>query len=287
MSSETDAPVPRAGVIGWPVNHSRSPRLHGFWLRQYGRPGRYDLLPVPPEDLRDFIAALRRTALAEGFRGVNATLPHKQALIPLLDHVDAAARRIGAVNTVVVQPDGSLAGSNTDAFGFMENLRAGAPAWQPAAAPAVVLGAGGAARAVVHSLLEAGAPEVMLLNRSRARAETLATDFADPRIAVAEWDDREARLEGAGLLVNTTSLGMHGQPPLDLALDALPNSALVHDIVYVPLQTPLLAAAARRGNPVVDGLGMLLHQGRPGFAAWFGGPLPDVTPALRAAVLAD
>ncbi|MFN4163274.1 MAG: shikimate dehydrogenase [Ferrovibrio sp.] len=278
-----DEVIPRAGVIGWPVAHSRSPKLHGFWLKQHGLVGRYDKLPVPPEDLAAFIADLPREP---GFRGVNVTIPHKIAVLSLMAQVDDAARRIGAVNTVVVQPDGSLHGSNTDAFGFIENLKADAPAgWKAAAGPAVVLGAGGAARAVIVALLDAGVTELRLANRSIEKAEALAAEFGKAILPVA-WDERAQALAGTNLLVNTTSLGMAGQPPLEIALDDLPLAALVNDIVYSPLVTDLLANAKARGNPVVDGLGMLLHQGRPGFEAWFG-VAPTVTPALRDAVLAD
>jgi shikimate dehydrogenase len=279
----SDLITPRAGVIGWPVDHSRSPKLHGFWLRQHGISGRYDRLPVPPEDLSGFFAALPKEP---GFRGVNVTLPHKETVLPHLHQVDALAKRIGAVNTVIVQPDGTLFGTNTDAFGFLESLKADAPpGWRAETAPAVVIGAGGAARAVIVALLDAGVAELRLANRSRDRAEALATEFGPSIIRVVDWDERAAALGGAGLLVNTTSLGMVGKPPLDLPLDDLPKDALVNDIVYSPLQTGLLANAAARGNPVVDGLGMLLHQGRPGFAAWFGAA-PAVTPELRRAVLA-
>ncbi|WP_341914009.1 shikimate dehydrogenase [Ferrovibrio terrae] len=274
--------IPRAGVIGWPVDHSRSPKLHGFWLQQHGLSGRYDKLPVPPEDLAAFMADLPKEP---GFRGINVTIPHKVAALPYLAQVDPVAQRIGAVNTITVQPDGSLHGSNTDAFGFLESLKADAPGgWSPAAGPAAVLGAGGAARAIIVALLDAGTPEIRLLNRSRDKADALAAEFGS-RIAPADWEARAEALGGAGLLVNTTSLGMAGQPPLDLALDDLPATALVNDIVYSPLETDLLARARARGNPVVDGLGMLLHQGRPGFEAWFG-VAPAVTPELRAAVLA-
>lgn len=284
MTAADDAIIPRAAVIGWPVAHSRSPKLHGFWLRQHGIVGRYDRIPVPPEELGGFLTALPKEP---GFRGVNVTLPHKPAVLPYLAAIDPAAKRIGAVNTIVVQPDGSLTGSNTDAFGFIESLAAGAPAgWRAAAAPAVVLGAGGAARAVLVALLDAGAPEIRLVNRSMDKAAALAAEFDPRRIRPVGWDDRATALGGAGLLVNTTSLGMAGQPPLDLVLDDLPVAALVNDIVYTPLETDLLARAAARGNPVVDGLGMLLHQGRPGFAAWFG-VAPQVSAELRAAVLAD
>jgi shikimate dehydrogenase len=268
-----------AGVMGWPVGHSLSPRLHGYWLEHYGIDGAYVPLAVAPEH---FTSALR--SLAEmGFRGVNLTIPHKQAALALCDEVAPLAQRIGAVNTLVFE-DGRLSGSNTDAFGFLENLRQGVPDWGPAAGPALVLGAGGAARAVAVALLDAGVPELRLANRTDARAEALAEELGAEVTAVA-WDARAAALEGLGLLVNTTSLGMTGQPPLELELEGLPKGALVADIVYVPLETPLLARARSRGNPAVDGLGMLLHQARPGFEAWFG-VAPEVTTELRAFVLA-
>lgn len=280
--SESDEIVPRAGVIGWPVDHSRSPKLHGFWLREHGIKGRYDKLPVPPEDVGAFLEALPREP---GFRGVNVTIPNKVAVLPYLAEIDPVAKRIGAVNTIVVQPDGSLHGSNTDAFGFLASLRADAPKmWRAANGPAVVLGAGGASRAILVALLDAGTPELRLTNRSRDKAEALAAEFGS-RVQVVDWEERSQALAGAGLLVNTTSLGMGGQPPLDLSLDDLPATALVNDIVYTPLETDLLARARARGNPVVDGVGMLLHQGRPGFEAWFG-IAPAVTSELRAAVLA-
>lgn len=281
-SETTDEIVPRAGVIGWPVDHSRSPKLHGFWLREHGINGRYDKLPVPPEDVGAFLEALPKEP---GFRGVNVTIPNKVAVLPYLAEIDPVAKRIGAVNTIVVRPDGSLHGSNTDAFGFLASLRADAPKmWRAANGPAVVLGAGGASRAILVALLDAGTPELRLTNRSRDKALALAAEFG-PRVQVVDWEERNQALAGAGLLVNTTSLGMGGQPPLDLSLDDLPATALVNDIVYTPLETDLLARAKARGNPVVDGLGMLLHQGRPGFEAWFG-IAPKVTPDLRAAVLA-
>jgi shikimate dehydrogenase len=270
----------RAGVMGWPVEHSRSPALHGFWLQQYRIVGDYVLLSVPPERLE---AALRALA-ADGFAGCNLTLPHKEQALRLVDRADATARRVGAVNTIVVAADGTLEGRNTDAFGFHENLVTTVPGWRAAAGPAVVLGAGGAARAVVTSLLDQGAPEVRLLNRHRERAEALATALGGP-ISVLDWEARAAALDGAALLVNATSLAQAGQPPLALALDALPKGAVVNDIVYVPLETPLLAAARARGNGVVDGLGMLLHQARPAFAAWFG-VMPEVTPELRRHIMA-
>lgn len=270
-----------AGVLGWPVSHSRSPRLHGFWLREHGIDGAYVPLPCRPEDFAAAVRALPRL----GFAGANVTVPHKEAALAACDEVTPLARRIGAVNTLVCRPDGSLFGDNTDGFGFLENLRAGCPGWTPQAGPAVVLGAGGAARAVVAALLDAGCPGVLITNRTRERAAELAADLGGG-VGVVAWEERAEALSGAALLVNTTTLGMTGAPPLDMALDALPASALVTDIVYAPLETGLLQAARRRGNPAVDGLGMLLHQGRPGFEYWFG-VRPAVTPALRAAVLGD
>jgi shikimate dehydrogenase len=268
-----------AGVIGWPVAHSRSPRLHGHWLQRYGIDGAYVPLAVPPDRIETAIRALP----ALGFAGANVTVPHKEAALRLADEADSLARRIGAANTLVVKPDGTIAASNTDAFGFLENLRDRAAGFQAAAGPAVVLGAGGAARAVIVALADAGAPEIRIVNRTRARAEELGS--LAPRLARAvAWDRRHAALADAALLVNTTTLGMQGQPPLDLDLRQLPPRALVNDIVYTPLETPLLRAAAARGNPVVDGLGMLLHQARPGFQAWFGRE-PAVTEELRRIVL--
>ena len=269
-----------AGVMGWPVAHSLSPRLHGHWLRRYEIDGAYVPLPVPPERLEQALGALP----ALGFAGTNLTIPHKEAAVLLVDRLSPAAERIGAVNTVVVEPDGTLSGDNTDGFGFIASLSESEVGWHAAAGPAVVLGAGGAARAIAVALLDAGAPEVRLLNRTPERARALAGELGGPVHPVA-WAGRSAALADAALLVNTTSLGMHGQPPLDLALDALPPTALVTDVVYTPLITPLLALARARGNPVVDGLGMLLHQARPGFRAWFGVD-PVVDDDLRAAVLA-
>lgn len=264
-----------AGVMGWPVSHSRSPRLHGFWLEAYGIDGAYVPLAVAPER---FEAALRGLA-ALGFRGCNVTLPHKEAALALADSVDEVARRIGAANTVTVREDGSLAVTNTDAFGFIENLEARAAGW-PSDRPAVLLGAGGASRAVVVALLDAGVPQVRVANRTAERAQALSDSFGCAVLPVA-WSERSAALDGAGLLVNATQLGMAGQPPLDMALDGLAGDAVVYDLVYAPLQTALLKAAAARHLRTVDGLGMLLHQARPGFAAWFGRE-PEVTGPLYA-----
>ncbi len=270
-----------AGVIGWPVAHSRSPLLHGHWLREHGIDGAYVKLAVAPGRLE---AALRGLP-ALGFAGCNVTLPHKQEAARLVGRIDPAAARLGAVNLVTVAADGTLLGRNTDGAGFLAALADADPDWRAAAGPAVVLGAGGAARAIVATLLDAGAPAVRLLNRTRARAEELA-DALGGAVEVLDWERRAAALDGAALLVNATTQGMAGQPPLDLDLAALPRAALVSDIVYTPLETPLLEAARARGNRVAPGLGMLLHQARPAFAAWFG-VLPRITPELRAAVEAS
>lgn len=276
-----------AGVLGWPVSHSQSPRLHGFWLEQYGIDGAYLPLPVEPAYFADAVRSLVRL----GFRGANVTVPHKEAAFRLCQEdgnsLTERARAVGSVNTLIFETDGHILGDTTDGFGFVENLRAGIPGWDAVAGPALILGAGGAARSVIAALQDAGCPEVILTNRGRERAEALVADLNGGRttsLRVVDWDQRHAACDGIALLVNTTSLGMTGQPPLDLDLSALPDGALVTDIVYAPLETDLLAEARRRGNPVVDGLGMLLHQARPGFAAWFG-VVPEVTEALRAHII--
>ena len=270
-----------AGVMGWPVAHSKSPRLHNFWLERYGIDGAYVPLAVRPGDIATALRALG----ALGFAGVNLTVPHKQAALAAVDEVDEAARRAGAVNMIVVRADGTLAGSNTDGYGFLENLRDGADGFDAAAGPATVIGAGGAARAVCVALQDAGAPEIRVVNRTPSRAEALAGALGGVVRAV-RWGERAAALDGAALLVNATSCGMTGEAPLDLDLDALGAGAVVTDIVYTPLLTPLLARAAARGNRTVDGLGMLIHQARPAFAAWFGRD-PEVTDAVRAHLLAE
>ncbi|MPY73047.1 MAG: shikimate dehydrogenase [Alphaproteobacteria bacterium] len=269
-----------AGIFGWPIAHSRSPRLHGFWLERHGIDGVYVPLAVVPEKF----AAAFRALPALGFRGINVTVPHKEAALAACDEVDAQARRIGAVNTVVVDPSGRLIGSNTDAFGFIENLRRSAR-WDAGSGPAVLLGAGGAARAIAVALIDAGAPEVRIANRTRSRAQSLAAALGAKAVAV-DWDARAAALADAALLVNSTTLGMQGHGPLDLDLARLPAGAVVTDIVYTPLQTKLLRDAAARGNPTVDGLGMLLYQAQPGFEQWFG-VRPEVDEALRRFVLDD
>ncbi len=268
-----------AGVFGWPVEHSRSPRLHGFWLEAHEVDGAYVPLPVRPEH---FERALRLLP-AMGFAGANVTLPHKEAALKAVDEASTLARRIGAVNTVVVREDGSLYGDNSDAEGFVANLRDGAPEWDASAGPAVMLGAGGVARAVGVALLDAGAPELRIVNRTASRAEKLAQELGN-RAKVSPWVDRARVLADASLLVNATLLGMDGQSALDIDLGLLPGDAVVTDTVYTPLKTPLLRIAAERGNAAVDGIGMLLHQGRRGFAAWYGVD-PEVSPELRAFVL--
>ena len=269
----------QAGVIGWPVSHSLSPRLHGFWLKELGIDGTYSALAVAPAGLENSLRSLPE----RGFAGVNLTLPHKETAATIVDTMDSVASRIGAVNTVVVGADGSLAGSNTDGYGFIENLKSGAPEWTADNKSAVVLGAGGAARAIIAALLDAGLKELRLVNRTLSRAESLKDDIGGA-IIVVPWADRTKVLEGAGLLVNTTILGMTDKEPLEINLSPLPAKAVVTDIVYAPLTTPLLKDAADRGNLTVDGLGMLLHQARPGFDQWFGAD-PVVTDELRAHVL--
>ncbi len=267
-----------AGVMGWPISHSRSPKIHNYWMAEHGLAGVYVPLAVEPGRLE---TALRGMA-AMSFAGCNLTIPHKEAALAFLDRVEPAAARIGAVNCVVVEKDGSLTGKNYDGFGFIAALRQAAPHWRADAGPAVVLGAGGGARAIVAGLLDAGAKEIRIFNRTRARAEALARDFG-AGVSAYPWEERAEGLAGATLLVNTTNQGMVGQPPLEIALDALPRAALVSDIVYAPLETPLLAAARAHGAIPVDGLGMLMHQARPAFRDWFG-VMPEVTPQLRALI---
>lgn len=271
-----------AGVMGWPVAHSHSPVLQRYWLERHGVAGDYVKLAVPPQKLGPALHALPNL----GFAGCNLTIPHKELALAFVDEVDPEAETIGAVNTIIVRSNGKLCGMNSDAFGFIANLHAEAPNWRAASGPAVVLGAGGAARAVVSALLAEAVPQLRLVNRHQDRALALKSAFnGNIGVEVTPWEERAAALEGAALLVNATSLGMAGGPALDLPLDRLPPEAVVNDIVYTPLETPLLAAARRRGNRVVDGLGMLMHQGRLGFAAWFGIE-PEVTPALRARMVA-
>jgi len=267
-----------AGVMGWPVSHSRSPTLHNFWIKQYGLTGAYVLLPVEPGHLP---AALKGLS-ALGFAGCNVTIPHKVAAMQLVDRVDPMARRMGAINTIVVEKDGRLSGFNNDGFGYIQSLLDAQADWRADAGPITVLGAGGAARAVVLSLADRGAKEIRLLNRSLQKAQDLAREFGAPVRAIP-WEERHEALADVALLVNTTNQGMAGQSPLDLSLDRLPKHALVSDVIYIPMETPLLAAARQRGNPTVNGLGMLLNQARPAFKAWFG-VMPEITPELRRAI---
>lgn len=269
--------IPLAAVLGCPIGHSRSPRLHGTWLKTYDLAGHYVPLHVAPEDL----ATALRTLPKLGFVGANVTIPHKEAALALADTATPAAQRIGAANTLTFK-DGKIFADNTDGYGFVANLDQGFPNWRAQSGPALILGAGGAARAIVVALQDAGLRDIRITNRTAERADALAQEFG---LQSVDWAARADDLAQVALLVNTTSLGMAGQAPLDLDLSGLNPSAVVTDIVYTPLMTPLLLAAQARGNPVVDGLGMLLHQAAPGFARWFGHQ-PEVTDDLRAAVLA-
>ncbi|HVE50166.1 MAG TPA: shikimate dehydrogenase [Casimicrobiaceae bacterium] len=269
-----------AGLLGWPVAHSRSPVIHNHWLAQHGIAGRYVLFPVPPEKLESAVRGLS----ALGMRGCNVTTPHKQAIFSLLDRVDDLARSIGAVNTVVVEKDGTLTGFNNDGNGFIQSLRDADPQWRPDSGPILVLGAGGAARAVVASLAAQGAREIRIVNRTRSKAEEIAAAVG-PAVKVLSWDERADAVDGVALLANATSLGMDGKPLLSMPLDRLPKRALVGDLIYIPPETPLLTAARMRGNVTVNGLGLLLNQARPAFKAWFG-VMPEITPALRQAIAA-
>lgn len=271
--------IPLAGVIGMPVAHSRSPMLHGFWLKRHGIAGHYVPLAIMPEHLAEVLRAL---PLA-GFVGANVTIPHKEAALALADVVSDRAAMIGAANTLVFLPDGRIHADNTDGYGFIANLRQQAPDWVPEAGPAALIGAGGAARAVVASLLDAGVPELRIANRTRARAEQIRSEFGS-RVLVHDWSRIGDMLDGAATVVNATSLGMAGAPPLDLPFDRISPDALATDLVYTPLMTPFLIAAAARGCRIVDGLGMLLHQGAPGFERWFG-QRPDVDEETRKVVL--
>lgn len=264
----------RCFIIGHPIAHSRSPLIHGEWLRQHGLDDSYERVDVAPKDLGRFFARLR----AGEFAGGNVTVPHKEAVMPHLDVIGPAALAIGAVNTIW-REDGKLHGDNTDAFGFLAHLDATVPGWDQRARAALILGAGGAARAIVHAVRERGLSQITIVNRSRDRADELVAAFGSPLVA-SDWAARDTEVGRADLIVNTTSLGMRGQPALDLDLSRMRPGVVVNDIVYVPLETPLLEAAKRHGGRPVDGLGMLLHQAIPGFARWFGFR-PQVTPALR------
>lgn len=270
---------PLAGVIGWPISHSKSPALHGHWLKRYGLAGYYVPICLSQDDFEAGLRSLPKL----GFKGVNVTIPHKETVLAMADSVTDAASLIGAANTVHFHADGTIGVDNTDGYGFIRNIRQHAPNWKPKAGPALVLGAGGAARAVVWALLNEGVPSIRITNRTRIRAEMLAEHFG-ARVEVIDWNYASDAMDGATTIVNTTSLGMEGQPELQVKFDAAPKGALVTDIVYAPLITPFLERAATHGLTIVDGLGMLLHQAVPGFESWFG-HLPEVDEDLRQAVL--
>jgi shikimate dehydrogenase len=267
-----------AGVMGWPVMHSRSPMLHNYWFKRHNLAGTYVPLAIRPEGL----AAALRALHPLGFAGCNLTIPHKEQAMTIVDEVDTLAKSIGAISCVVARADGSISGTNNDCYGFIHNIRQELPAWRADAGPIVVIGAGGGSRAVCYGLAQEGAREIRVVNRTLARAKGIAGEFGGP-IKALPWEQRHEALEGAAMVVNTTSCGMVGQPLLDIRLDKLPKSALAADIIYIPLETPFLAVARKRGNHTVNGLGMLLNQGRPAWKAWFGIE-PEVTAELRAMV---
>jgi len=276
----SDAKIPLAGVIGNPVAHSRSPLVHGHWLKKYGIAGHYVPLHVETTELEQVL----RTLPKMGFVGANVTIPHKEQIMEIADQVTDRATLIGAANTLIFRPDGSILADNTDGYGFLTNLHQSAPDWDPASGPAVVFGAGGASRAVIASLLEAGVPEILLSNRTRERADQFRNEFGS-RIKVVDWVQVGNVVEQAALLVNTTSLGMVGKPRLRVPLDGLRKDTVVTDLVYTPLKTEMLQSAEDVGCTTVDGLGMLLHQAVPGFERWFG-TRPEVDDDTREAALA-
>ncbi|PLS22778.1 shikimate dehydrogenase [Neptunicoccus cionae] len=270
--------VPLAAVIGWPISHSKSPRIHGHWLSKHGIAGHYIAMGIEPAAFKDTMQQLPKL----GFVGANVTIPHKEATLELAAEVTPRAKQIGAANTVVFLPEGGFRADNTDGIGFINNLRQKAPDWDASAGPALVLGAGGASRAVLWSLLDAGVPQILLANRTRERAESLKQEFGN-KISVIEWSEISEATKSAALIVNTTSLGMTGQPPLEITLHSKAGT-LVTDLVYTPMTTELLRQAQDKGLQTVDGLGMLLHQAVPGFEAWFG-TRPEVDETMRALVL--
>ncbi len=272
--------IPRAAVIGNPISHSLSPKLHSYWLNRYDIEGEYIALKVTEDALERTLQELP----GQGFIGANVTIPHKVSVMQFADKITDRATLIGAANTLIFKEDGRIFADNTDGYGFLANLRQGAPDWDPKAGPAAIFGAGGAARAIIVALADAGVPEIIIANRTRAKAEALRADFG-ARVTVVDWVQADQMLEGANTVINTTSLGMVGAHDFKVSLDALSARSVVTDIVYNPLQTPFLKAAAEKGCTTVDGLGMLLHQGVPGFERWFG-RRPEVDDATRAAVLA-
>ncbi|MDB5658581.1 MAG: shikimate dehydrogenase [Cypionkella sp.] len=272
--------IPLAGVIGHPIAHSRSPALHGFWLKRYGIKGHYIPMDVAPQDLRQALEILPKL----GFVGVNVTIPHKEAVLQIADVVTDRAALIGAANTLIFRKDGRIHADNTDGAGFIANLRQNAPNWNPTAGPAAVFGAGGAARAIVAALIEVGVAEIRIANRTKPRAQALRADFGS-KLHIYDWVHAPNMLEGAATVINSTSLGMSGKSEFRVPLDGLESHSLVTDLVYNPLKTGFLLEAEARGCTIVDGLGMLLHQAAPGFERWFG-QRPEVDEATRQAVLA-
>ncbi|WP_120500009.1 shikimate dehydrogenase [Roseovarius sp. EL26] len=275
----SDNKIPLAGVIGCPIAHSKSPQIHGHWLKTLGLKGYYVPLHVEPENLRDVLRNMPKL----GYVGANITIPHKEQALEIADVVSDHAAKIGAANTLVFTADGKIHADNTDGYGFIQNLRQSAPKWDPRLGPALVLGAGGASRAIIVALLDTGVPEILLTNRTKARAETLCQEFG-ARLKVVDWEQADDAVSDVATLVNTTSLGMTGKSPLTLSLANLNKKTLVTDIVYAPLKTALLAEAEAIGCPTVDGLGMLLHQAVPGFERWFG-VRPEVDEDTRKAAL--
>ncbi|MBT5001138.1 MAG: shikimate dehydrogenase [Tateyamaria sp.] len=257
--------IPLAGVIGTPIAHSKSPEIHGYWLKKYNIAGAYIPMDVNTSNLKEVLKVLPKA----GFVGVNITIPHKETVLELADLVTDRATLIGAANTLIFRKDGKIHADNTDGYGFLENLKSGAPNWNPSAGPATVLGAGGAARAVISSLLDSGVPEILLTNRTKIRAESLAENFGN-RVKVIDWVQAGNILEGSALVVNTTALGMVGKKEMRIPLDGLSINTIVTDLVYTPLETDLLSTARQIGCVTIDGLGMLLHQAVPGFERWFG-----------------
>ena len=264
-----------AGVMGWPVMHSRSPMMHNYWMKQQGMKGTYVFLGIKPEGLESALRALHPL----GFSGCNLTIPHKLDAMTMVDEVDDTARKIGAISCVIVREDGTLSGTNNDWLGFLGNLKHQQPDWRADSGPCTVIGAGGGGRAVVYGLLEEGAKEVRLVNRTQHNAERIAEDFNGP-ISVYPWKERNSLLEGAATVINVTNQGMVGEASLDITLEKLAPDALAADIIYTPLESPFLTAAAKRQNKTVNGLGMLLHQGPPAWKRWFGIE-PTVTNELR------
>ena len=270
----------RACVIGWPIAHSRSPLIHGYWLKKYGIDGAYDKQAVKPDDAATFLTTLQ----ARGLQGCNVTVPHKEAAFTLAELKDKSALAVGAANTIWLE-DGKIACANTDTYGFMQHLHVSAPDWRRRDAPVAILGAGGAARAIIYGFLEAGASEIVVFNRSRERANIIAQHYG-PKVRALDWANRESASRDVSVIVNTTTLGMKGEGSPDIDFGGFHRDCVVADIVYVPLQTAFLEAAQAHGLKAVDGLGMLLHQAVPGFEKWFG-VRPDVTPELRALLVSD